>query len=157
MSLNIEKIAGDFLELSSEQILEILTNLAEKKFNVSKLADILDATKPEVHRNVNRLVKAGLIIKDSDGNYTLTTYGKTALMQIPTLSFISENKKYFTNHTLGNLETKFIQRLEALHDKKTILEPIREEWSGYIYSNFGLLSSLNGALTTWATIAGDES
>jgi predicted transcriptional regulator len=143
MKFDTEKIANDFLEVASEQRLNILTNLAEKRLNISKLAEILDATKPEVHRNIGRLIKAGLIEKESDGNYVLTTYGKTILVQIPSLSFISENKQYFVNHTLGNLETKFIQRLGALHDKKQIngFVKVLEKWKNihenaekYIYN-----------------------
>lgn len=34
---------------------------------------------------------------------------------------------------------------------------LREGWSGEIYQNFGLYTSMNGALLTWATIAGDTS
>jgi nucleoside phosphorylase len=32
---------------------------------------------------------------------------------------------------------------------------VRKDWSGIIYSNFGIYSSFNGALLTWATISGD--
>ena len=63
MKLNSEKIANDFLELASEQRLNIMINLAEKKLNISKLAKLLDATNPEIHRNVHRLTKTGLIEK----------------------------------------------------------------------------------------------
>ena len=38
-----------------------------------------------------------------------------------------------------------------------IPEAIRGDWSGLIYSSFGLFSSHNGALATWATIAGQGS
>lgn len=143
MKLNSEKTANDFFELASEQRLNILTNLAEQRLNISKLADILDATKPEVHRNVNRLTKAGLIEKEHEGNYILTPYGKAVLIQIPSLSFITDNKQYFTNHTLGNLETKFIQRIGALHDNKQIKgfvkvfekwQKIHENAEKYIYN-----------------------
>jgi nucleoside phosphorylase len=34
---------------------------------------------------------------------------------------------------------------------------VREDWSGAIYSHFGLYSSFNGALATWATIAASTS
>ncbi|HEY4989444.1 MAG TPA: hypothetical protein VII09_06535 [Opitutaceae bacterium] len=34
---------------------------------------------------------------------------------------------------------------------------VREDWSSAIYSHFGLYSSFNGALTTWATIAASTS
>ena len=130
MQFNSEKIANDFLELASEQRLRIISNLSEKRLNLSKLAEILDATKPEVHRNVNRLTKAGLIEKEPEGNYVLTTYGKSILLQIPSLLFVSENKEYFKTHTLGNLETKFIQRLGALQDKKQIKGYVKvlEKW-----------------------------
>lgn len=36
----------------------------------------------------------------------------------------------------------------------TIPKGIREEWSSLIYETFGLYTSFNGALTTWAAIAG---
>jgi len=35
-----------------------------------------------------------------------------------------------------------------------IPESVRSDWSGAIYQNFGIYSSFNGALITWATIAG---
>ena len=143
MELNSEKIANDFLELASEQRLNILINLAEKNLNISKLAKLLDATSPEIHRNVHRLTKTGLIEKTKDGNYELTTFGKAVLVQIPSFSFVSENKKYFSTHTLGNLETKFIQRLGSLQEKKQIkgFVKVLEKWKNihenaekYIYN-----------------------
>ena len=60
MAFNSEKIASDFLELASEQRLNILKNLSENHLSISKLAKLLDATNPEVHRNVGRLSKSGL-------------------------------------------------------------------------------------------------
>ena len=39
-------------------------------------------------------------------------------------------------------------------DGKMIPDAVRNDWSGLIYKNFGLYSSFNGALATWATIAG---
>ena len=37
---------------------------------------------------------------------------------------------------------------------KAIAGEVRDEWSSLIYENFGLYTTLNSALTTWATIAG---
>ena len=37
-----------------------------------------------------------------------------------------------------------------------IPEQVRDGWSSLIYEDFGLYSSFNGALTTWAIIAGDD-
>ena len=79
MTFDSEKIANEFLELASEQRLNILKNLAEKNLNISKLAKLLEATNPEIHRNVGRLTKNELIKKKSEWNYKLTTYEKSVL------------------------------------------------------------------------------
>ena len=128
--LDSENIAISFLELASEQRLNILQNVAKNKLNISKLADILDATKPEIHRNVTRLSKAGLIEKNTDGNYGLTVYGSAVLVQIPSMTFFAENQQFFKNHTLGNLDDKFIQRIGALENKKHVKGYVKtlEKW-----------------------------
>jgi len=130
VSWKSENIASGFLELASEQRLNIIKNIAKNKLNISKLADILDATKPEIHRNVTRLTKAGLIEKNTDGAYGLTVYGNAVLIQIPSLTFFTENKQFFKNHTLGNLEDKFIQRIGALENKKHVKGYVKtlEKW-----------------------------
>ncbi len=130
VSWESENIASGFLELASEQRLNIIKNIAKNKLNISKLADILDATKPEIHRNVTRLVKAGLIEKNTDGDYGLTVYGNAVLVQIPSLIFFTENQQFFKNHTLGNLDDKFIQRIGALENKKHVKGYVKtlEKW-----------------------------
>lgn len=40
---------------------------------------------------------------------------------------------------------------------QVISESVRGDWSGLIYSTFGLFTSFNGALATWATVAGEGS
>ena len=94
LSLNAEKVASVFLEIASEQRLNILKQLSKENLNISKLAKILEATNPEVHRNIGRLLKNGLIEKNTDGNYQLTTYGKIMLVQIPSISFVSESYNF---------------------------------------------------------------
>ena len=137
-----ERTASDFLELSSEQRLSIIFRLLEKKTNVSTMAKELESTMPEVYRNFERLVKAELIHKDSDGYYSLTTYGKAVCTHLPSLSFLSNNKKYFKDHDFGDLPKKFIQRIGALESGQyykgftKVLEcwkDICENSSEYIY------------------------
>ena len=106
--------AKDFLELASEQRLNIIFNLLEKKSKISKMAKELDATVQEVHRNFERLTDAGLIVKDKEGYFDLTTYGKTICTQIPDLVFVSKYRKYFEDHDFGDIPMKFIQRIGAL-------------------------------------------
>jgi len=143
MDINPEKVATDFLELASEQRLSILQNLAVKNLNISKLAKLLEATSPEVHRNIGRLVKNGLIMKNPDANYELTTYGKVVLAQIPSISFLSDNMEFFNAHTLSGIKPKFIQRIGSLESKKRIKgfvkvlekwQKIQENAGEYIYN-----------------------
>jgi|SRR5579872_3281392 len=131
-----EKMADDFLELSSRQRLGILLRLLDKKSKVSIIAKDLDATVPEVYRNFERLVKADLIVKDADGNYSITTYGRIICGQIPPLAFLSQNKKYFGNHDFGDLPKKFLQRIGALERGQHIkgFVKVLERWKD-IYKN----------------------
>ena len=130
MIYSAENIANDFLELSSEQRLGILLRLYEKKLTISSMAKLLDATVPEVYRNFQRLVKAELIVKDTDDFYHLTTYGKTVCAQTQSLSFVSKNKKYFKNHDFGDIPTKFIQRIGVLDSGQHVKGFVKvfEQW-----------------------------
>ncbi|MFQ5440933.1 MAG: helix-turn-helix transcriptional regulator [Nitrosopumilaceae archaeon] len=143
MGLNSEKIANNFLELASEQRLNILKNLREKNLNISKLAKILDATNPEVHRNVGRLSKNGLIEKNPDGNYGLTTFGQALMIQTSSINFMADNKDFFNSHSLNKINSKFIQRIGSLQSKKRVKgfvkvlekwQKIQEDADNYIYN-----------------------
>ena len=115
MDFKTEEIAKEFFELASEQRLEILVRLHEKNSTVSVISKELGATMPEVFRNFDRLAKAGLIEKNTDGSYHLTLFGETMYTQIPSIVFVSHNKKYFEKHKFGDLPKKFIQRIGALY------------------------------------------
>lgn len=136
MSIPIEYAASRFLEISSEQRLSILLNLKEKEANISGIAKILDATVPEVHRNFTRLLKAGLVSKNTDGTFRLTEFGRILCLQIPTIVFMSKNQKYFQGHSLGELPPKFIQRAGALSNSKIINGYVKvlEKWNS-VYKN----------------------
>ena len=110
-----EDSAGDFLELASEQRLAIIQKLLVKKSKLSLLAKELDATPPEVFRNLERLEKAGMIMKNASGEYNLTICGHIICTSlIPSLGFISRNKTFFKDHDFGEIPQKFIQRIGAL-------------------------------------------
>lgn len=103
-----------FFELASEQRLAIIFRLNDKSAKISQLAKDLGITMQETHRNVNRLQEAGLIDKDPEGIFSLTTFGNTIIKQIPTFNYLSKHKEYFSEHVLGELPIKFIMRLGAL-------------------------------------------
>jgi len=128
--------ANDFLELASEQRLGILLKLLEEKSKISTVAKEMEATVPEVYRNFERLMKADLVMKDVDGYYHLTTYGKTICALVPSLRFVSQNRKYFKNHDFGDLPPKFIQRIGALAEGQYVkgFVKVLEQWKD-IYKN----------------------
>ena len=130
MKLSAEEIAAEFFEIGSEQRLSIILHLNEKTWAISALAKELEATITEVHRNFGRLQKAGLILKNVDGTYNLTLFGKTICSLIPSIAFASENKKYFENHNYGNLPTKFQNRVGELYEQKHIkgFVKVLEKW-----------------------------
>ena len=116
----MEDFAQYFLEVSSEQRLKIIQLINEKEFRLSELAKKLDATTPEVHRNLERLAKSGFIIKNSDGHFVLTALGQMMLGLTPNLAFIIKNKKYFQEHPIDSLPQKFISRFGELFDCKLV-------------------------------------
>lgn len=133
---NYEEAANNFLELSSHQRLQIIFRLLEKKSKVTSMAKELDATTQEVHRNFARLEDGGFITKDMDGFYSLTTYGKTICSQIPSIIFLSHNRKYFEDHDFGDIPPKFIMRIGQLANSQHIkgVTKILEQWKS-IYKN----------------------
>ena len=136
MGAIFENAANDFLELASEQRLKIIFKLLERKSKVSNMAKELHATVQEVHRNFERLSNAGLIMKDKDGYYDLTTYGKTMCTQVPSLLFLSKNRKYFESHNFGDIPMKFIQRIGGLAGGQQIkgFVKVLEQWK-LVYKN----------------------
>ena len=91
----LENTARTFFELGSAERIAILYRISEEKCNLAKLSKDLGCTMPEVRRNIIRLTSAGLIDRESNGTFFLTTFGKAILEQIPTLDFLSRNKDYF--------------------------------------------------------------
>ncbi len=131
-----ENAANDFLELASEQRLSIIFKLLSKKSKITNMAKEVNATVQEVHRNFERLADAGLIVKDKDGFYDVTTYGKTMCTQVPSLVFLSKNRKYFESHNFGDIPMKFIQRIGALARGQCVkgFVKVLEQWKS-IYKN----------------------
>jgi len=123
--------ADDFLELASEQRLDLLQGLLVKKSKLCELVKERNSTKTEIHRNLNRLKESGMVIKGNDGKYQLTSYGDLLCSLIPSQIFVAQNKEYFSNHGFGNLPQKFIQRVGALESGKLIngFTRVVEKWS----------------------------
>ena len=136
MVQSIEEYAKYFLEASSEQRLKIMQLLEENPYKLSELAKKLDSTKPEIHRNLERLENSGFIMKNSEGSFVLTTLGQMILGLTPNLAFVIENKKFFLDHPIDSLPKKFISRFGELFESKLLTSyvDVFEYWKK-IYQN----------------------
>jgi len=131
-----EDSAKDFLELASQQRLRIILGLLNNPSKPSLMSKKLAVTIQEISRNFDRLMKAGLIDKNSEGYYTLSTFGKTLCLQIPSIVFLSQNRHYFEHHSLDNIPLKFRQRIAGLVEGELIkgFVSVQERWKK-IYKN----------------------
>jgi predicted transcriptional regulator len=123
-----EGVGSLFFELAGDLRLLMLTKLSQKNHRLSHLATELNATMQEAHRNMTRLIDAGLVAKGRDGELMLTVYGRTVVMLMPGYDFLYRNKDFFFDHSLGDLPIKFIQRMgtfqscEIVHGVMAILQ-----------------------------------
>jgi predicted transcriptional regulator len=109
------EILGDLLfELSSEERMTILNNLQEEPLKLSHLAQKHSMTVTEASRQLQRLSDAELISKDVEGFYKITHYGRLILQLLPSLGFVSENRKYFQEHDTSAIPPEFISRFGEL-------------------------------------------
>lgn len=124
------KVAEEFFQISSEQRLSMILKLSENPLKLSELAKSLNATVPEVRRNLERLTKAGQITKNSDGKFTVTTYGTAIINVIPLVNFLSKNRDFFQDHSFGDLPQKFISRAGAFSQCQYIkgVTRVMEHW-----------------------------
>ena len=130
-------VAENFLELASSQRLQILFKLMERsRKRIEPMAKELDATKQEVHRNLVRLEQSGLISKNNEGKYTLTTFGHASCLQISTTIFLSGHLDYFEDHDFGDIPHKYIMRSGQLAFGKHIkgITKTLEKWKN-VYKN----------------------
>lgn len=109
-----------FFELAGELRLSILIRLTHNSYRLTKLASEIDATMQEAHRNITRLVDSGLVSKYDEGEFALTPYGKIIVSLIPGYAFLSSQQEYFLEHSLGDLPSKFIQRISSFQECEVV-------------------------------------
>lgn len=62
------------------------------------------------------LRNAKLIEKDSAGFFRLTTFGKSMLTLLPSISFLTQNKEFFVTHDISSLPEEFVERIGELRN-----------------------------------------
>ena len=124
-------------ELAGDLRVLMLTKLNQKSYRLSQLATELNATMQEAHRNMTRLIQAGLVAKGRDGELMLTVYGRTVVMLMPSYDFLYRNKDFFLDHSLGDLPPKFVQRMGAFHSCEIVhgVMAILQRWKNLYASS----------------------
>jgi predicted transcriptional regulator len=98
----------------------ILTEIESHPLRLSDVARKLSLTVQEASRQLERLVDASLISKDSESKYEITSFGRIALSILPSLKFIQEEKDFLLTHDLSSIPAPFIHRLGELSQHRTI-------------------------------------
>jgi predicted transcriptional regulator len=112
----MEKLSNLLFELSNEDRLVILQQLARKPAKIAHISRKLNFTVQETSRNMSRLSDAHLVRRIGDGSFKITEYGKNTLSFLPGLEFLSKHAEYFASHTLSYLPHEFFCRLGDLRN-----------------------------------------
>jgi predicted transcriptional regulator len=80
---------------SSDRLMLLFALRKEVNLRLSHLAQKINSTIQESSRHVRLLTEAKLVEKNSDGFYTLTSYGKLVLLLPSSFGFLSETRDYF--------------------------------------------------------------
>jgi len=125
-----------FFELAGDLRLYILMKLSNRPYRLSQIANDLNATMQESHRNINRLIDSGLVKKTGEGELLLTPYGKIIVSLIPNFNFPFVYKEYFQEHTLINLPLKFVHRIGSLNNCELVVGvmAVLQRWK-MVYNN----------------------
>jgi predicted transcriptional regulator len=131
-----EGINSLFFELAGSLRFSTLMKLRSKPYRLSQLAEELNATMQETHRNISRLITSDLVTKGLQGDLVLTPYGESIVSLIPSYAFMFQNREYFNDHTFGDLPLKFVLRIGSLAECEVVngVMAILQRWK-YIFLN----------------------
>lgn len=129
-----EEVNSLFFELAGDLRYSTLMKLRNRSYRLSQLADELNATMQETHRNISRLVSSNLVTKGLEGELLLTPYGESIVSLIPGYAFMFQNREYFNDHTFGDLPLKFIRSIGSLAECEIVngVMAILQRWK-YIF------------------------
>lgn len=101
-------------EVSNEIRHRSLLLLKEKPMRITEIAKQQKLNHPEIRRHLTRLREVGLIKRDADGYYHLTSYGETSIILLKELEFLSANSAYFKDHSLSDIPIGFLKQIGEL-------------------------------------------
>jgi predicted transcriptional regulator len=112
---HLDEMVKLLFDLSSSDRLTLLFEIRkEENLRLTQLAEKIKATIQETSRHLGRLTEAKLIEKNSDGFYSLTSYGRLVLLLLSSYDFLSKSRDYFLSHDVSFLPQQFIERIGEL-------------------------------------------
>ncbi|MCS6768183.1 MAG: helix-turn-helix domain-containing protein [Candidatus Nitrosocaldus sp.] len=116
-------LTADLLyELASPSRCAILYELLRRgEARLSDVARVLNMSMQEAHRNMTRLVDAGLAAKNTNGRFMLTEYGILAARQLDYFMFIAKHRDLLRSYNVAGVPSMFINRLSELANCRVVL------------------------------------
>ena len=112
----MEELAELLFALASVDRLTLFSAIAKERLRLTQLAAKLSATTQETSRHLSRLQEAGIVEKGTDGCLLLTPFGRSLLVLLPSLEFLTGHRKYFLTHDISALPPEFLERIGELRE-----------------------------------------
>ena len=103
-----------YFELSNEDRVSILKTLLMESLNLTGLSNKLGLMNQETSRHLSRLEEAGLVIKNPDGAYSITHFGRLCMLKDEEMGFLFEHRDYFNTHSFEGLPKDLLAKLGVL-------------------------------------------
>ena len=110
----MEDLAELLFAVASVDRLTLFYAIAKERLRLTQLASKLSASTQETSRHLSRLQEARIIEKQSDGCFTLTSFGRAMEALLPSLKFLTQYREYFLSHDLSALPLDFLERIGEL-------------------------------------------
>jgi len=114
--LFLEEMDELFFVLSSADRMKLLSEIKSQELRLTDLAERLSASVQETSKHLGRLIECKLIEKNSGGMYELTPFGKVTFDILPSLSFVSQHRKFFLTHDITFIPHELLLRIGQLSE-----------------------------------------
>ena len=112
----MERLCDLLFELSNSDRVRILYHLKDTPDNITGVARDLKITTQETSRHITRLADVGLVLRQPDGSYLVSSYGDIVFNQMAGIEFSSTYRDYFKTHSLKTVPGMFVSRIGELRD-----------------------------------------
>ncbi|HEU12556.1 MAG TPA: ArsR family transcriptional regulator [Euryarchaeota archaeon] len=120
MHMDNVKISRVLFELSNVNRIRILESLQEGEMTLRDFSLKTGIPKPELSRNLKRLVSSGIIIRKGTNEYTLSPLGRILMLHLKNLNFLEKFAFIFMEHDLSFLPMEFQLTLGDLENIKVV-------------------------------------